>query len=102
MRSGCKGGLCSLCGVESDEGLYWRCVPIVLDFGVPTMPIIEPDMSVPTRCDNCELLVRVVQSYREDAVWAQRVYCAINAHNALKLLGWRPHEALRKVLARKR
>lgn len=99
MQRGRKGGLCALCGVENDEGLYWEPAPIVLDFGVPTMPPIEPDMTKPVVCDSCHLLQTVVEDYREDPDWAQRIYGAATAANALMRMGWRPTEALLIALA---
>lgn len=90
-----------MCGIESNDGLYWRCSPIVLDFGMPGMAPIEPDMTTPRMCDNCETLRRVVEEYKADPIAAQRIYCATSAANALRLMGWKAHPELTSALARK-
>lgn len=97
-----KGGLCALCGIESNDGLYWRCSPIVLDFGMPGMDPMEPDMTTPTSCDSCELLHQVCSAYRYDPIAAQRMYGATSAANALRLMGWKAHPELTRALARQR
>ena len=55
MRRGRQGGFCAKCGAESDDGLYWESYAKVIDFGVPSMAPIEPDMTTPVLCDDCEL-----------------------------------------------
>lgn len=57
MRRGRPGGLCSACGRERDDGLYWESIYVVLDFGVETTPPVEPRME-PVRCDDCEESIR--------------------------------------------
>jgi len=89
MRKARAGGLCSRCGAESDAGLYWHSVAVVLDFGVDGVAPVEPDMTAGCRCDACELLVRVVEAYRDAPDAARRIYCAATAADALRLLGWR-------------
>ena len=56
MRKSKLGGTCEVCGASSSTGLYWTNVYIVLDFGVPEMPPMEPDMSQPQLCDKCHEL----------------------------------------------
>lgn len=99
MQRGRKGGLCALCGVEGDDGLYWESAYIVLDFGVPGLPPFEPDMTKPVMCDNCHELESIVSAYREDAAGAQRIYCAATAGDALRLANWKPTEALTRAIA---
>lgn len=52
-------GPCEVCSRHVESGAYWVTPYKVLDFGVPTMAPIEPDMTEPRRCDNCELLHRL-------------------------------------------
>jgi hypothetical protein len=100
MRRMRCGGLCGLCGVERDDGAFWENYLKVLDFGAP-MGLIEPDTSLPVLCDNCELLVRICLTYYKDLAFAQHVYCASSAEDALRLMKFRAHpelvEALKKM-----
>lgn len=102
MRSAGQGGLCAICGVESDTGLHWRCSARVLDFGVPGMPPLEADMTTPTLCDNCNTLHRVVEAYRDNQTFAERAWCAGSAADALRLMGWKAHPELARALARRK
>jgi hypothetical protein len=102
MRRGRKGGLCMLCGAESDGGLYWEPAPITLDLGIPGVPPLEPDLSGPVLCDNCEQFYVVGTDYARDAAFARRVYGAPTAAEALRLLGWQPTPALASALASRR
>lgn len=54
MRVTSNHGPCEVCG-KATPGLYWRNSAKVLDFGVSWMPPMEPDMTQPVRCDDCEL-----------------------------------------------
>lgn len=56
MRRMRNGGKCAVCGRSERTGPFWENHLIVLDFGTPTMPIIEPDTTQPVRCDACETL----------------------------------------------
>lgn len=53
MREGTDRGPCAKCG-KKGPGLYWRSTAIVLDFGVPDVAPMEPNMTVPVLCDDCE------------------------------------------------
>jgi hypothetical protein len=99
MRRGRKGGLCALCGIESDGGLYWESAYVLLDFGIPGVPPIEPGMTRPVLCDNCHQLESVVSAYREDTAFAQHIYGARTPADALRLMGWAPSESLTQALA---
>ncbi len=44
----------------------------------------------PQRCDDCETRQRVRQDFAEDAGFAQRLYCAASAEDALRLMGVPP------------
>jgi hypothetical protein len=63
MRRARLGGTCARCGASAPDGLFWENRLVVLDFGVPEIPPIEPDTTVPVLCDECELRRRE----REDA-----------------------------------
>lgn len=55
MRRARQGGTCSECGRQATDGLYWENAPVVLDLGNAANPeYIEPDMTAPVRCDECE------------------------------------------------
>jgi hypothetical protein len=102
MRRMRKGGLCGLCGIERDDGAYWENYARVLDFGVPGMVPVEPDMTMPILCDNCELLITVCRAYKQDPAFAQRTYCASTERDALRLMNFRAHPELLKVLEKQR
>jgi hypothetical protein len=52
-------GPCESCGRLVICGAYWVNEYKILDFGVPGMPPIEPNMMKPRRCDDCEILHRL-------------------------------------------
>ncbi len=88
MRKGHNRGPCADCGTNEQPGLYWRSVHIVLDFGVPSIPPVEPgDLGEPIRCDRCETIHCVREAYRDNLAFAQSIYCAATPADALKLLG---------------
>ncbi len=91
MRRGRNGGLCAVCGDERDDGLFWENYLKVLDFGVDTMPPMEPDTTEPVRCDRCEFEHRVRTHYADDPIDAQRTYwvapCDVERYLRLKREG---------------
>lgn len=97
MRSAKQGGLCAHCGRESDEGLFWANNPKVLDFGVPGVAPIEPDMTMPTLCDDCQTRHNVYTAYAENQSRASMVYGARTPQDALHLMGVPTKPTMRKV-----
>jgi hypothetical protein len=91
MRKMQKGGLCAACGIESDDGPYWGNVAKVLDFGVPGIAPMEPNMMEPVRCDRCETMHRLQTDYAESPTEAQRMHGGRTLTGAIKLYelnGW--------------
>lgn len=76
---------CAFCGQEG--GALWESVYRVLDFGVPTMPPLEPgDLGEPVRCDDCETRHNIRTAYASDPAAARLVYCAETAEGAIRLM----------------
>lgn len=83
MRKLNPHGTCEQCGAA---GPVWVNVLKVLDFGVETMPPIEPDTTAPVLCDRCEMPRSVRAAYASDPALAARIYCAPDAEAAIRLL----------------
>lgn len=58
---------CESCGRKT--GSLWVPYAKVLDFGVPTMPPLEPNMMEPKRCDDCEMLARLADPEYRALCW---------------------------------
>jgi hypothetical protein len=90
MRTTQLGGLCAVCGIERDDGLYYTNRYFVWDWSVLGIdaPPVEPDMSQPVRCDACETRHTVTTTYQANPTLARQIYCAETPAAALRILGY--------------
>lgn len=77
---------CQSCGATGrHNGPYWGNSPVVIDLGDCGAPPMEPDMTIPVRCDACEFAAKVRADFAADPAFAEQIYC-VAAHNVERYL----------------